>query len=307
MIHREPLEIHRGREQWSTADGLALVHSAASLITGGASAMAGFVAGFVVSTAVATAASSLSWWPAPLLLNDLVVGAPTPPHTPSSFTTSTDPRWIDDVTVAPVAVIGRADWDAAPVPLARLRPRSRPLSSASFLVVHHSDFSAAPGPQAILDYHRGPAGFADIGYHFVVASDGTVFEARPIDRVGAHAGISVEQRRHRRHDPDEDAIGIVLDGSFEHERPPPAQVAAMTRLLRDLRARYQIPARRIIGHRDVKARIVEAHGLTFAGSTTVCPGDAAFDVIAALRLLSEPPRGRRSGLVGVRVASTSTP
>ena len=278
-----------------------------SLITGGTAAVAGFVAGAMLSTAAASAAASMAWWPAPLPFPDIVAVEPTPPHTPPSFTTSPDPRWIDDVTVAPVAVIGRAEWDPAPVPLARLRPRSRPLSSASFLVVHHSDFSAAPGPRAILDYHRGPAGFADIGYHFVVASDGTVFESRPIDRVGAHAGISVEQRRDRRHDPDEDAIGIVLDGSFEHERPPPAQLAAATRLLRDLRARYHIPARQLIGHRDVKARIVEAHGLTFAGSTTVCPGDAAFDVIVALRLLSEPPRGRRSGLVGVRVASTSTP
>jgi hypothetical protein len=38
----------------------------------------------------------------------------------------------------------------------------------------------------------------------------------------------------------------------------------------------------------VKAHIVEARGLHLKGTGTVCPGDAAYDVLPALRLLSEP-------------------
>ena len=106
-------------------------------------------------------------------------------------------------------------------------------------------------------------------------------------------------------DPDDDAIGIVLDGAYERDRPPPAQLASAVRLLRDLRERYRIPARQVIGHRDVKARIVEASGLTFAGNTTVCPGDGAFDTIPALRLLSEPRRRPSSPPAGQRVATTT--
>jgi len=264
--------------------------------------------GFGAGTLAARSAS----WPAPLTSPDIDAAPPTSAHTDLLPTTSTDrawgppPRqWIDDVDVAPVDVIPRAEWDPAPVPVTRLRQRSRPLSSATFLVVHHSDFEEAPGPQAILDYHRGPAGFSDIGYHFVVGRDGRVHEARAIDRVGAHAGVSVQQRHRPWLDPDDDAIGIVLDGAYERDRPPPAQLASAVRLLRDLRERYRIPARQVIGHRDVKARIVEASGLTFAGNTTVCPGDGAFDTIPALRLLSEPRRRPSSPPAGQRVATTT--
>ncbi len=249
----------------------------------GASTVVGFVAGTVAAWGAP--------WPAPLTSPDIGAVGHTSAYIEPLPTTSTDGRWIDEIGDAPVEVIPRAGWDPDPVPTTRLRQRSGPLSSATFLVVHHSDFQDAPGPRAILDYHRGPAGFADIGYHFVVGVDGSVYEARPIDRVGAHAGVSVEQRHRPRLDPDDDAIGIVLDGAWEQDRPPLAQLASAVRLLRDLRERYRIPARRIIGHRDVKARIVEAHGLTFAGNTTVCPGDGAFDTIPALRLLSEPRMG----------------
>lgn len=296
-----------------------------AVVAVGASTVVGFVAG--------TAAALGSPWPAPLTSPDIVAVGPTSAYIEPLPTTSTDrawieprreacfgacrrgeshegragtpPRqWIDEIGDAPVDVIARAGWDPDPVPTTRLRQRSGPLSSATFLVVHHSDFQDAPGPRAILDYHRGPAGFADIGYHFVVGVDGSVYEARPIDRVGAHAGVSVEQRHRPRLDPDDDAIGIVLDGAWEQDRPPPAQLASAVRLLRDLRERYRIPARRIIGHRDVKARIVEASGLTFAGNTTVCPGDGAFDTVPALRLLSEP---RRRTLVpaGPRLATST--
>jgi len=195
-------------------------------------------------------------------------------------------RWVSDVPETS-AVAPRSTWDSSP-PVTSLRARSRPLSSSSFIVVHHSDFEGAPGPQAILDYHRTEAGFSDIGYHVVVAADGRVYEARRIDLVGAHAGISREQGRDKRNDPDEDTIGVVLDGDYEHELPPPAQLASAAAVIRDLRARYRIKAHQVIGHRDVKARVVEAKGHHLKGDGTVCPGDRAYDVLPALRLLSEP-------------------
>jgi hypothetical protein len=198
------------------------------------------------------------------------------------------PPFVAPMERGPVAIIARADWDDEPSRLPRLRRRTRPLSSSTHIVVHHSDFASSPGPEAINAYHRTQAGFADIGYHFVVGHDGDVYEARALDRVGAHAGVTVEQRRNQRLDPDEDSVGIVLDGDFADVRPDPRQLAAAARLIRDLRARYRIPARQVIGHRDVRARLVEARGLTLAGDGTVCPGDAAFELVPALRLLSEP-------------------
>ena len=197
--------------------------------------------------------------------------------------------FVDPIDDAAIDVVARAAWDADPVPLDKLRKRAAPVSKASFIVVHHSDFADPPGPAAILAYHRTDAGFSDIGYHFVVAVDGTVYEGRPLDRVGAHAGVSREQGRDHRKDPDDDAIGIVLDGHFDVERPSPRQLASAVRLIRDLRRRLRLPALHVIGHREVKAKIVEAAGLTFAGHETVCPGEALFQTLPAIRLLSTPP------------------
>jgi hypothetical protein len=195
-------------------------------------------------------------------------------------------------------VIARAAWDDDVGAVAALRSRARPLSSSSFIVVHHSDFYDSPGPAAILDYHRGPAGFSDIGYHFVVGADGAVYAARAINKVGAHAGISREQRRDVRKDPDEDSIGVVLDGNFVAKAPSSAQLTAAAQLIAQLRARYQIPGRHVIGHRHVKTDVVEAAGLTFAGTTTVCPGDALSALLPALRVWSAPlsVHQRRVGL-----------
>lgn len=198
------------------------------------------------------------------------------------------PPLITALDAAPIDVVARASWDDEPVPLQRLRRRHRPLSSSSFIVVHHSDFIDAPGPATLRDYHRGTAGFADIGYHVVVGVDGTVYEGRPLDRVGAHAGVAVEQARDIRKDPDEDSIGVVLDGSYEDQRPSPVQLAAASRVIRDLRVRFGIPGRQVIGHREVKLELVEKRHLTLKGEGTVCPGDAAFDLIPALRLFSAP-------------------
>jgi hypothetical protein len=272
----------------------------------------------------------LHWCGPPIIaavIGGLVAGlvadrlGPPPPPEPPLFSTmgplrltmsASLPPLVDPLDPAPAVVVARADWDDTPSTLARLRHRARPPSSTTHIVVHHSDFDDAPGPAVIRDYHRGPAGFSDIGYHLVVARDGTVFEGRPLDRVGAHAGVAVEQRRDVRLDPDEDSIGVVLDGAFMHQRPDPTQLAAAARVIRDLRARFGIPARQVIGHRDVKHALVEARGLTLKGDGTVCPGEAAFELLPALRLFSEPlpssssPSTASRAGVGV-VAATTRP
>ncbi len=241
-------------------------------------------AGLVIAVAfgVVVGSAAASWMqPAPLADAPLFSAAP-----PLDFNAA-PVAFVDVIADGAVDVVARTVWDADPVPTG-LRQRAKPMSKASFIVVHHSDFEGQPGPAAILDYHRHEAGFSDIGYHFVVAGDGTVFAGRPVDRVGAHAGISREQRHDKSKDPDDDAIGIVLDGNFETARPSPQQLASAITLIRDLRRRFRLPALHVIGHREVKAAVVEAAGLTFAGNETVCPGEALFSVLPAIRVLSTP-------------------
>ena len=61
---------------------------------------------------------------------------------------------------------------------------------------------------------------------------------------------------------------------------PDAQLPEPVAHLRQL---YDIPADRIITHREVRPRIVEARGLTFTGKETTCPGDALQTLVEALR------------------------
>lgn len=77
-------------------------------------------------------------------------------------------------------------------------------------------------------------GFSDIGYHFLIDRDGTVYPGRHIERDGAHV------RGHNR-----GTIGISLfggHGSSEtdkfSENFTPEQEAALRKLLKELRGKY---------------------------------------------------------------------
>jgi N-acetyl-anhydromuramyl-L-alanine amidase AmpD len=47
-------------------------------------------------------------------------------------------------------------------------------------------------------------------------------------------------------------IGICLVGDFNVERPTPAQMSSLVRLVAYLMRTYHIPASHVIGHHDVK-------------------------------------------------------
>lgn len=203
-------------------------------------------------------------------------------------------------------VIERATWDpgyAAPAGVSRYDR----LDELTHIVIHHSDFDPPAGPRGILDYHLEVSRFADIGYHFVVAGDGKVYEGRPLALLGAHAGQSREANRGvvkarragtdvrvgRRLDPDWGSVGIVLDGYFGDVPPPKRQRAALVQLVASLRRRLHIPADHVVTHREVKAKLVEARRLTFTGHETTCPGDGLQAVVEET-WRQPPPRHRRT-------------
>lgn len=208
-----------------------------------------------------------------------------------------------------VEIVPRATWDPDPPDVGALSRTGAavryqgPLERAlSWIVVHHSDFTDAPGPLAIKRYHLDVSGFSDIGYHFVIAKDGTVYEGRHLSLMGAHAGASREQVRALvklrkegkkgreldeawQQDPDHGAIGIVLDGYFFGQRPTAAQQRSLALLVEELMGRYGIARDHVITHREVKPRVVEASGRALYGEETVCPGDELQAVVDVLRAL----------------------
>ncbi len=132
--------------------------------------------------------------------------------------------------------------------------------SWDFVVIHHSATSSG-SVESIHYEHRSRRDrsgnpWLGIGYHFVIGNgmgmaDGQISPTfRWKQQIhGAHSGSLPHNDR---------GIGICLIGNFEESPPSPAQLAAVTELIRHIAKRYGIPPTRIIGHNHVRA--------------TVCPG-----------------------------------
>lgn len=84
----------------------------------------------------------------------------------------------------------------------------------------------------IRKWHVEDRGWSDIGYHYVITTDGEVHDGRPVEKKGAH----VRGQNH-------DSIGICLIGGVdEHWQPvanfTEAQWKTLARLVRILKAEY---------------------------------------------------------------------
>lgn len=90
-------------------------------------------------------------------------------------------------------IIARADWDPQP-----LHPRGvtrYPKLSGQYLrwiVIHHTATWSALGPAFVREIHVDWRGWADIGYHYIIGEDGSIYAGRDLHLMGAHAGQSVE-------------------------------------------------------------------------------------------------------------------
>jgi len=139
-------------------------------------------------------------------------------------------------------------------------PRGVDERSWKWIVVHHSDDLS--GDLAKYDrYHRIDKGWENgCGYHFVIGNgsksgDGEI-EVGPrweAQLQGAHAKVPGNRFNER-------GIGICLVGNFDENgsRPSAAQMDALVRLIRWLKARYRITDANLHGHCEC--------------CTTRCPG-----------------------------------
>lgn len=132
------------------------------------------------------------------------------------------------------------------------------------MAIHHTVTpSANPERQVrgIQRYHMDSRGWCDVGYHFLVGIDGTVYEGRPLHLVGAHVG------GHNTNN-----IGISFVGCFTGSgcpagtgpsRPPEVMIDAAARLVGKLSSLFGIGinSSTVKGHRD------------HSGQSTGCPGD----------------------------------
>lgn len=135
-------------------------------------------------------------------------------------------------------------------------------------------------------YHMDSNGWCDIGYHFLIGADGTIYEGRPLDQLGAHVGGHNSGN-----------IGIAFVGCFDgvcprsygSRTPSTAAVRAAGRLVHRLSRIYgiSVSSRNLLGHRQ------------HSGQSTSCPGSQLLARLDTIRSLA------RSG--GSSSGGTRTP
>lgn len=144
-----------------------------------------------------------------------------------------------------------------------------PRSKTDTIVLHH----AAAKSCTVEDVHRWHLnnGWLGIGYHYFVSKLGGIYQGRPEDVVGAHAG------GHNDH-----TIGICAEGDFEQENMPVVQQQAIRDLVQWIVSRY--PGVNIKRHKDLNA--------------TLCPGkNYPFDEIVAGAVSDTPILGQAQATV----------
>lgn len=118
-----------------------------------------------------------------------------------------------------------------------------PRDNTDIIVIHHSARTIW-SPEDINDFHKSK-GWDGIGYNFYIRKDGTIYNGRGEEIVGAQLkGYN------------DISIGICLEGNFEIEEPEEGQIEALNNLIYYLICKYDI--KKIKGHKDY--------------AETLCPG-----------------------------------
>jgi hypothetical protein len=197
--------------------------------------------------------------------------------------------------LAAEGVKSRADWGARATQCSTTDPvKTR-------MAVHHTVTppTSSNGYEArirqIQAFHMDTRGWCDVGYHFLVTTDGTIWEAREAQYLGAHVA-----------DNNSNNVGTSFIGcfhpgdptceqaEFQPTTPPDPMIQGGGRFLGLLSIEYGIAVNEtnVKGHRD------------HTGAQTSCPGDALYAKLADLRAIANgvtppppPAKGTVNGVV----------
>ncbi|XP_055337271.1 peptidoglycan-recognition protein SC2-like [Paramacrobiotus metropolitanus] len=156
-----------------------------------------------------------------------------------------------------VAIVSRAEWGAraAKNPVTLSKP-------VTYAFIHHTAGAAssdlASGKRVvknIQNYHMDSNKWDDIGYSFLIGGDGTIFEGRGWNRVGAHTqGYN------------SNGYGIAFLGTFTSQLPTARAISSAKALIADAVSRGFLKQNYILkGHRQM--------------GNTECPGSKLYQEI----------------------------
>jgi hypothetical protein len=155
-----------------------------------------------------------------------------------------------ELSVGDSQVEPRSSWGA------RTSRCSSSLGKVYRMALHHTESPTVDSlsPEArlrqIQSYHMDVKGWCDIGYHYLVSRDGRIWQGRPVEKLGSHAGGANTGN-----------VGISVMGKHDTTPVTDVQVAAIARLVRNVAERSGLAITRSVvkGHREYKS--------------TSCPGD----------------------------------
>ena len=164
-----------------------------------------------------------------------------------------------------IQVIPRESWNAKP-------PRGNidPMGTIEKITVHHSGgdtfwgvskTDAADEIRRIQRYHQTQQGWADIGYHYIIDRNGSIWQGRRLSYQGAHARGAANHGN----------VGIVLLGNYLEQGIGPAQRRSLEMLVSKLCRRFLIAPQAVYTHREI------VHG------KTDCPGPALTRCVHEIR------------------------
>ncbi|MBK6929753.1 MAG: N-acetylmuramoyl-L-alanine amidase [Saprospirales bacterium] len=176
------------------------------------------------------------------------------------------------------AFVSRAGWGGPPAQQPGCTPN---YTAVSHLIVHHQagvanpPFAAVVG--AIWQQHVYTNSWCDIGYNWLIAPDGTIYEGRAGGNnvVGAHfCGQNAN------------TMGVCFLGNFQNEQPTAAALSSLSRLLAwkccdsginptatAFHAGSGLTLQNISGHRN--------------GCSTLCPGDNLYARLPGVRTMTD--------------------
>jgi hypothetical protein len=147
---------------------------------------------------------------------------------------------------------------------------SKPMNGVQLITVHHDALnSAGKGGRAFAidrltrvrrEHLSRDASWVDIGYHFIIDPDGSVWEGRPLSIEGAHVARTNDHN-----------MGIMLMGNFDEHRPTTAQINTLEAFLAQQMMTHRVGITNLYTHQELKStacpgRSLQAHMRSTRGS-----------------------------------------
>jgi len=125
--------------------------------------------------------------------------------------------------------------------------------------------------RALYDFHANSRAWGDIGYHYLIDEEGTIYEGRSGGEsvIGGHVYCG-----------NVGTLGVALLGNFDEEQPTQDQVHALQWLLKDLATTYDIPLNRNVFFHGKNMNTIVRHKDLIA---TECPGHYMSAAIGQVR------------------------